>query len=88
MRLKFSRATPAAEAARMAVIEAIKPHADEIGAVGLLAVMSYTVGQLVALQDQTKMTPAQAMELVAANIEQGNQDAIRGAFSGISGRQV
>lgn len=42
----------------------------------MLAVASYFVGQLVALQDQRKITPAMAMEIVGSNIEAGNQQAM------------
>ena len=42
----------------------------------MLACASQFVGNLIALQDQTKVTPDMAMRLVAANIESGNQQAI------------
>lgn len=42
----------------------------------MLAIASYFVGQLVAMQDQRKLTPAMAMQVVADNIEAGNQHAI------------
>ena len=48
----------------------------------ILAVVAYTVGQLIALQDQRKMTPAMALALVSANIEAGNADAIAETFKG------
>lgn len=43
----------------------------------MLAVASYFVGQLLALQDQRKMTPAMGLEIVSSNIEAGNAQAIR-----------
>jgi hypothetical protein len=39
----------------------------------MLAGAAQLVGNLVALQDQRKMTPAMALEVVQANIEVGNQ---------------
>ena len=48
----------------------------------ILAVVAYTVGQLIALQDQRKITPARALALVSYNIEAGNADAIAEAFKG------
>lgn len=39
---------------------------------------AYTVGQLIALQDQRKVSPAMAFEIVAQYIEQGNADIISG----------
>ncbi|MBI1359834.1 MAG: hypothetical protein GC155_06060 [Alphaproteobacteria bacterium] len=42
----------------------------------MLALVSQLVGNLIALQDQRKMTPDMAMQLVARNIEIGNAVAI------------
>jgi hypothetical protein len=47
----------------------------------MLAVASYFVGQLVALQDQRKITPAMAMQIVSSNIEAGNQQALAEVLS-------
>ena len=49
---------------------------QHLSAQHLLAVASQFVGNLIALQDQRKMTPAMAMELVSRNIEIGNQVAV------------
>lgn len=64
--------------ARLDMIAALKAH--DLQSMEMLALMSYTVGQLVALQDQRKVTPAMAMELVASNLELGNAHAIAGLF--------
>ena len=74
--MRLQKPSPAMIAARDAVLAAMKPYADALGAEGLLAVLSYTVGQTIALQDQTAMTPDRAMLIVSSNIEQGNQDVI------------
>ena len=42
----------------------------------ILAIAAQFVGQLIALQDQRLMTADAAMELVAKNIEIGNQAAM------------
>ena len=42
----------------------------------MLALTAQLVGNLIAMQDQTKVTPAMAMDLVASNIEEGNQTAV------------
>lgn len=52
-----------------------------LDATEILAVASQFVGNLIALQDQRKVTPDMAMELVAKNIERGNAAAIDGLFS-------
>ena len=43
----------------------------------ILAIYAYTMGQLIAMQDQRRFTSAMVMQLVSDNIEAGNQDAIR-----------
>ena len=55
--------------------KAVGEHQD-LTAVDVLAVASQLVGNLVALQDQTRITSAMAMELVATNIEMGNRTAV------------
>lgn len=55
---------------------------EDLPAVELLALASHMVGQLVALQDQTKYTAAQLMDLVGENIEAGNAEAIASSFGG------
>jgi len=47
-------------------------HKD-LPALELLAVAANMLGKLIALQDQRKVTPAQAMEIVARNLEHGNK---------------
>ncbi len=42
----------------------------------LLCLMAHITGMLIAMQDQRTMTPKHAMELVTANIQQGNFSAI------------
>jgi hypothetical protein len=57
-------------------IALLRKHAGELSSVEMLALAAHLVGQLVALQDQRKVTGAMAMEVVARNVEQGNQEAI------------
>jgi hypothetical protein len=42
----------------------------------LLALVSNLLGKMIALQDQRTMSPAEAMEIVASNIQLGNQQII------------
>lgn len=48
----------------------------------MLAVASQLVGNLTALQDQTKYTSMQVMDLVAKNVQIGNRTAIKAIFAG------
>lgn len=50
------------------------PHLD---AVEMLAGASQLVGNLIALQDHRTMTNEDAMDIVGANIEAGNLEAIK-----------
>lgn len=74
------------EAFRLGFAALLAKHGAELTAEDMLAVSSYLVGQLIALQDQRKMTPADAIELVQANIAQGNQDAIDATLGKTAGR--
>lgn len=59
--------------------ESMRPAIDrhpEITAMEMLAVTSQLVGNLIAMQDQTKVTAAMAMEVVSTNIEIGNREVI------------
>jgi hypothetical protein len=66
---------------RKAMEEAIRVHGAELDAVDLLAICSHFVGQLIALQDQSKLTPNMALSIVYKNIEQGNQEVIAGLLN-------
>jgi hypothetical protein len=56
----------------------MRQHAADMPVEELLALTAHMVGQILAMQDQRKMTPAMGMKLIADNIEQGNREAIDG----------
>lgn len=60
----------------MADAKALLGKYEHLDAVQLLALASQLVGNIVALQDQTKMTVDTVMAVVASNIEEGNAVAI------------
>jgi len=78
MALKNHSPTPADQAFVEDVKAVMGKHivANQWGADRPLALLSVIVGQLVAMQDQTRFTSAQVMEVVAKNIEDGNQRAV------------
>lgn len=47
----------------------------------ILALLAFMTGGAVAMQDQRKMTPAQAMEVVYRNLEAGNRSAVAAMIS-------
>ena len=71
-----------AVAVRDELIALMRAKMTTMDAAEILAVVAYIVGQLIALQDQRKITPARALALVSYNIEAGNADAIAEAFKG------
>ena len=75
MKTKLTAPTPHHQAMRDDLIAVMRKHGAHLRSDEVLALAAYTVGQLIALQDQRTMTPAMAMELVASNIEAGNQQA-------------
>jgi hypothetical protein len=58
----------------MAALKAQMPA--DMPAQRILAITSQFVGQLIALQDQSKITPDMAMQIVSENIEIGNRAAL------------
>ncbi len=74
--MKTVSPSPAALAAREDLLACLQRHAAQMDALELLGVLSYTVGQFVAFQDQRTVTAAMAMEVVARNIEAGNASAL------------
>lgn len=52
-----------------------------ITAMEMLAVTSQLVGNLIAMQDQTKISPQMALEVVSINLEIGNREVVAGLLS-------
>lgn len=78
----MKNAMPRHEEMRNAVIAAMRPFED-VPAIEQLAVLSVFLGQLIAMQDSTKFTAPRVMQMVAANIELGNAQAVTAAAMGI-----
>lgn len=68
------------QAFRDDLIVILRKHAGHLQAQEMLALAAHLVGQLIALQDQQSMTPERAMQIVTANIERGNAEAIGNLF--------
>ena len=69
---------------RSDMIGVIRKYQD-LPAQELLAVTSHLVGQLVALQDQTKFTSETVMLVVSENIQAGNEEVVRGLLTQTQG---
>lgn len=74
MKMKTIVPTELQQKFRRDVVELIKQY--DLTPEAILALSAYLVGQLIAMQDQTKMTPDMAMEIVAKNIEIGNSHVV------------
>jgi hypothetical protein len=69
-------AYPEHEVAYQDLIALIRKHGTEISALEMLAIAANMLGKLVAMQDQSVVTPKQAMEVVARNLELGNRQVV------------
>lgn len=69
-------AKPEHEVAYQDLMALLNKHADHVTPLELLAIASNAVGKIIALQDQTAVTADQAMQIVARNIEVGNQQVL------------
>lgn len=69
-------ATPAHQAFRDDAIALLRKHVAILSAKELLALAAHLVGQIIAMQDQRITTSETAIEIVAANIQIGNAEAI------------
>jgi uncharacterized protein YejL (UPF0352 family) len=76
MKTSLHSVTPAHRAFRDDMIAVLQKHGGKLSAMEMLALASHLVGQLIALQDQRKVTHGLAIKLVMQNIERGNQEAI------------
>ena len=76
MGMKSQQPSKAAIECRKAVTAAILPFKEQLSGLEVLAILSYTVGQAIAMQDQRTVTKEMIWELVGANIEAGNAQAI------------
>lgn len=70
-------AKPEHEVLYQELIALVNKHAGHMDALQMLAVASNMLGKLVAMQDQRTVTPDMAMEVVAKNIEYGNQQVLQ-----------
>lgn len=80
-----NRARPEHEVAFQDICAMIAKHAEELSAVEVLAIASNLVGKLIAMQDQRRMTPEDAMKIVQDNIEEGNRQALEYLRSNTAG---
>lgn len=67
---------PHLEAARVKLLEVLRSFGDAITPAEQLALLSFLVGQVLAMQDQRTVTPDTGLELIHANIKEGNMVAI------------
>lgn len=61
---------------RTDMLKVLNDHSGDLPADVMLSVAAYTVGQLIAMQDQNKFTTDMVMALVTRNIEAGNKQAM------------
>jgi hypothetical protein len=74
--MKNIKSEPEHEVAYQDLCALVNKHADKLSAIELLAVAANMLGKLIAMQDQRIISAEQAMEVVARNIESGNQQIV------------
>jgi hypothetical protein len=73
--MSVHQAKPQHEIAYQDICSLLKKHAG-IPPLEMLAVAANMLGKMIAMQDQRTVTPEMAMEVVAKNIESGNQQVL------------
>jgi len=74
--LKRQPVSPRVSAARDAMLEALRPHAQTMDPIELVAAIAQTLGQMVAMLDQRVHTVEAVMDLVLENMAAGNETMI------------
>jgi hypothetical protein len=70
---------------RKSMEQCIAEHGATLDAAEILALLAQLVGQVIALQDQRKVTPEMAMQCVIKNMQQGNEQAMQSLLSANTG---
>lgn len=86
MKMRSKDPSPEAIAVRNELLAVLKKHGDKLSQEEILAMLSYTVGQTIAVMDQTKYTSEMCMEIVGENLEKGNADAVSHLFTSQAGQ--
>lgn len=68
---------PQHEVAYKDLCKLLDDHSKGMTPLEMLAIAANMVGKLVAMQDQRRTTPAEALEVVAKNLEYGNQQVLQ-----------
>jgi hypothetical protein len=75
--VRIYQTNPEHEVAFQELCDLVRKHSEDLSALEVLAVAANVVGKLVAMQDQRTTTPEVAMEIVARNIELGNEQVLQ-----------
>lgn len=74
--MKVVLARPEHEVLFQDMVALMRKHERAMTGLEMLAVGANMIGKLAALQDQRAITPAYALEVIAANLEHGNKTVI------------
>jgi hypothetical protein len=74
--MKTVMAPQAYEVAYQDLVKLFRKHADKMSPAEMLAVAANLVGKILAMQNQRTMTREKALEILMANIEIGNKQAV------------
>lgn len=77
MKTSVHMAKPEHEVAYQDICNLVGKHAAKVSSLELLAIAANMLGKMIALQNQRTVTPKMAMEVVAKNIEFGNETILK-----------
>jgi hypothetical protein len=69
------------------IVKALRKHSDNMSSVEILAVLSNMLGKVMAQQDQRVYSSERVLEIVRANIEIGNRQAVEALMKSEGGKQ-
>lgn len=74
--MSIKQASTEHEVAYQDLLALLNKHSGKLTALEMLAIAANMVGKLAAMQDQRKVTPSMAMEIISKNMEHGNQQVV------------
>lgn len=85
MQIKSKAIEPKHNELKNDIAGVLKKYEKLLDAQEILAITAQIVGMVIAMQDQKKITPAMAYEVVAQNIEAGNRAIIEDLLNSAGG---
>lgn len=79
MKMKSKPPTVNMDVFRTELLELLRKHSGRLDSSEMLALLAYTIGQMIAMMDARVWNSEMIMAMISKNIETGNQHAIENA---------